>query len=154
MPGGFLPCYGYNLDAEHSYYANANRRKRCRNCAEYNATRGAWQSPISYMGYEPYGLYFARALDADGASWPQPLAVDDIATEATGMLPSMEIWEGHPAVAYHIQDTLDLLFIEAEDADGATWAARSTVDQQDETGLFASFEIINGAPAIAYYESD
>lgn len=93
-------------------------------------------------------LYYIRADDATGSSWPSGGG-----TQITGATPQyfdfLEV-DGRPALVWHHNNT-DLAYLRADDSTGSAWTG--TVLYPDTTGNVGyqpSIAIVDGYPAIAY----
>jgi len=82
---------------------------------------------IAWSGDFGYGdLYYIRALDENGVSWPaEAVKISDDTTE--DYFDSIVEIDGMPAIAFHSSDTVEqpspltLRFVSALDADGSAW---------------------------------
>lgn len=92
-------------------------------------------------------LKFARANDANGASWLTVYSVDS--GSMTGYYSSLAEVNGNPAIAYYGSG---LKYVRATQADGALWGTPVVIADGSTKGNFASLEVVGGRPAIAYYE--
>lgn len=104
-------------------------------------------------GYPDYGLYYARANDAEGASWGEGIAVDDNGVDIGGWCSLATIGD-NPAIAYF--DGTDgaegLRYIRALEAEGSSWGDSAMVETSQTSGSWnITLADINGDPAIAYY---
>lgn len=94
-------------------------------------------------------LYFIRATNADGTSWPAtPVTVESTGTGA-GDFGFLLIAGGNPAVAYIDLDTLDVKFVRAGNASGGSWGAPVFVTSMTGIGTTFSAAIVGGNPAVA-----
>jgi len=109
---------------------------------------------ISYQYGGGNDLYYVRALDADGASWGTPVAVDTGGANTVGQYTSLAVIGGNPAIAYYDVTAADLKFVRATNADGTAWGSPVIVDgTTTSVGQYTSLAIINGNPAISYYDA-
>jgi hypothetical protein len=73
-------------------------------------------------------------------------------TVGAGYYNSTAVINGNPAVAYHDNSILGLVYMRANDPEGITWAPRVVVDVSTYTGGYPSLCTVQGRPAIGYYE--
>lgn len=69
------------------------------------------------------------------------------------MLPysSRTIVNGNPAISYWDADNFYLMYVRADDPNGASWGTPKVVDGGGNTGYHSSMTIVNGKPAISYF---
>jgi len=95
-------------------------------------------------------LKYVRALDANGNTWGEPLAVaDDIGVTS----PCPLVVHGHPVIAYQWNhgDYKHLKYVKATDPDGTNW--RPPVILDEVVGWsYPSLKIVSGCPAISYID--
>jgi len=97
------------------------------------------------------GLQYARALDADGTSWGDPIIVDS--DPRTGQWwSSMAIVNGNPAICYKEDENDDLKYVRATNANGSSWGTPLTVASEGDVGDYCSLAVIHGYPAISYHD--
>jgi len=100
-------------------------------------------------------LRYIRAEDAHGAAWPaSAVVVDDGGTTTlVGTAVSLAEVYSRPAIAYQDDTNARLLYIRADDLDGASWPVAPV--QADPTtnnaGGFCSLAVIGGQPSISEY---
>lgn len=104
---------------------------------------------ICFLDQLRTGVYYTRALDANGTTWG-PAVTLDIAGDL-GTYISFQIVNGNPAAVYYNTITRELKFVRAIDVDGATWNTPQTVDAIDAK-QFSSLQEVNGKPAISWYD--
>ncbi len=95
------------------------------------------------------GLYYVRANEPEGLTWPTPVKVD--LSGRVGEYASLRVVKGRPAIAYYDRDRGDLRFVRAQDADGTAWETAQTLDSADDVGQFANLMDIEGVPGIVYW---
>jgi hypothetical protein len=105
---------------------------------------------ICYLDQLRTGLYYTRALDADGTAW-SPAVTLDIAGNV-GMYISFQIVNGYPAVSYTDFTNKAVKFVQATDADGTTWGIPQSIDAGNNK-QFTSLQEVNGKPAISWYDA-
>lgn len=97
-------------------------------------------------------IKYRRAMDVNGTSWDTVVEVLTSTGNTSGgdIYLDLEIVNGNPATCYWKEDTDDLMFLRANDANGTSWAAPIAVETTGNVGQHASLTIINGQPAISY----
>ena len=116
---------------------------------------------IAYQDVSNGNLKYIRALDGTGGSWAAPVVVDsgtNSNSQSVGQFASLAVVSGRPAIAYYDADLKRLVFVRANDVNGATWGTPMTLDPTPETGngdrgRNATLRVINGRPAILYYDA-
>lgn len=119
----------------------------------YTSLREVNDAPaIAY--YEPASqmLFYARADDAGGTSWPPANVVNPDATVGVGTYASMEMVGGFPAIAYYDATNTRLLFARATESTGLTtpWNIQQV---QPAGGEHCSLAVVAGAPAVAFRDA-
>lgn len=95
-------------------------------------------------------LMYVRSYDADGKAWPATSITADASTDV-GRYSSLAVVNGKPAISYLNSSNLDLMYIQAGDADGTVWTNPPVVvDTNDAAGVGTSLAVVNGRPAIGY----
>ena len=91
------------------------------------------------------GVYYSRALDAEGLNWPQPEYL------ALGHDASLIMLNGKPSIAYVERLSQNLVYRTASDVDGSAWDAAMPVHTK---GDIASPELVevNGKPVICFFD--
>jgi PKD repeat protein len=117
---------------------------------------------IAYLNYTGNNLSFASSSSDTGGAvgdWSF-FAIDDDTGGAddTGVIPSLALINGNPAVSHQAQGAeFDLEYTRANDADGqqqADWPADSVkVDEPGDVGGYCTLKEINGFAAISYYDN-
>lgn len=84
----------------------------------------------AFVYVEAGGLYYIRALDVDGNSWPPSATLLDFTTvTGAGNLQGIgiQIINGNPALSYQIRTGTNtkLKFVRAADNNGTSWNDRS-----------------------------
>jgi hypothetical protein len=102
-----------------------------------------------FIDYTQADIRYIRALDADGASWDTPVAVNVPGTLCSS--PSLAVIAGRPSISYYSGEGNDLWYVRALDADGSSWGAPELVDATGSTGTDSSLVDNNGRPAVAYH---
>ena len=97
---------------------------------------------LAYQAGDDWELRYARANDADGTSWGEPIVVGDLLL-GEGNLFSATIVNGRPAIAFW---DIYLYYVRANDANGDTWGSPIQFDYYPWGGL--SLLVVNGKPAI------
>lgn len=120
----------------------------------------AW--PHSVVDIPGQGLWYVRADDSVGSSWPEPILVDECAEGLrwNGAVPSLEVVNGFPAIAYEgyvDEDTLMLRYIRATSPDGSSWDTPvNLVELCDASFKFmfhsVSLSVLDGIPAILFLD--
>nr|MDQ3023527.1 hypothetical protein [bacterium] len=89
------------------------------------------------------GIYYVRALDAQGSAFGTPYLLDGTTAGDVRLLNVA----GHPAVAYP-DSTGVVVFVRSTDDDGVNWGAPVPVG----SGVVSHFdlELVNGRPAVSY----
>jgi hypothetical protein len=107
---------------------------------------------VSYVDLTFGRLRFLRANDASGTSWPGATTIAGNSLYLVGT--SLEVVNGNPAIAYVDATNYPTLLnvVRANDANGSSWGAPVTVDNQNPGN--AAFAIVSGKPAISYVRSD
>lgn len=93
-----------------------------------------------------FSLYFVRANDRDGCSWPSGTQVES-AGGASHI--SMAIINRKPAISYQGGST-DLKYVIADDEYGDSWGSPVNVETTGDVGYYSSLLEIEGRPAIAH----
>jgi hypothetical protein len=95
-------------------------------------------------------LKYVRGSDAAGTSWQTPIRVDT--NGYPGRSRSLAVINGNPAIAYYEQmDSMDLLFIRANDQWGDTWPASSVeVYTNGNVGKNCTMTTVSNYAAIAF----
>ena len=100
-------------------------------------------------------LYYLRADDAAGASWPAPSSVFT-AGATTGV--ALEVVSGNPAVLFANSNGGDeqVLLVRATDPDGTAWGSAVVVYGRfpESTRADLSLLVVDGNPAAAFREID
>jgi hypothetical protein len=101
------------------------------------------------------GLYYARALDAQGTAWPA--SAQFVEAGAGGYQPQLLDLGGLPALAYRAQGAnYDLVFNKGVDATGSSFTGRTVLDSNaghpalSVIGEYARLVLVGGNPAVAY----
>ena len=105
---------------------------------------------ISYSdSFGTNNLKYVQANDADGTTWQTEVTVD-AGTSRPGDT-SLAVVNGKPAISYYdVDNSGNLLYVQANDADGTSWPTAVTVDSGGDVGKFSSLAVVNGKPAISY----
>jgi len=98
-------------------------------------------------------LAAVRSNDPDGIAWQAPVAVD-ASGDSSGQYSSLAVVGGRPAIAYYDLSAGSLMYVQANDNDGAAWGVPITVDDGAAVGQYCSLVNVGGAPGIAYYDGD
>jgi len=93
-------------------------------------------------------LYYARADDANGATWGGGL--HQIGGGGYGDLVALS---GNPATCYYDMENIGLWFVTSYDPAGAAWYQPYQVDSVGTVGEYCSMTVVNGNPVICYYDS-
>lgn len=105
---------------------------------------------ICYQDYYRTGLFYNRALDANGTVWGPGITLD--LTYNVGMHISFQMVNGKPAVVYFDYTNRLLKYLQSNDANGAAWSAPQTVDASANFKQATCLQEVNGKPAISYYD--
>lgn len=108
----------------------------------------AGKPAIAFVNTSSNQLWFIRALDADGASWPATASY----LFSSGTSPSLIDLAGVPAVAFTYVPAQDLYFVRGANVDGTAWAVNSVVDDVGNLGYYPSMIDLAGHPAISYWD--
>ena len=91
---------------------------------------------------------YARATDEDGATWGEPVVVEDSLGDWSSST-ALTVAGGNPAMAYIKAGNL-VRYCRADNAEGSDWGTPDTVADFGETRIWSlDMEIVNGNPAIA-----
>jgi hypothetical protein len=120
--------------------------------ARINLLEVAGRPAVGYYDETTARLWFVRALDAEGASWGDPVAADN--GGQAGEYCSLAIVEGNPAFSYYSAGSDSLRYIRSDNSEGTVWGFAREVDDPPaaNTGLFTSMQVVNGRPAIVYQD--
>lgn len=101
---------------------------------------------IAYRGTNS-SLTYVRATDASGTSWGTPVNI-----AGAGVNPdiSLDVVNGHPAIAFFDDTDDDLKYVRADDAEGSSWGAPICIASNGSVGQDASLTVARGLPAISY----
>jgi hypothetical protein len=105
--------------------------------------------------HRPTGLYYVRANDALGSSWPAPGMV--LASQQVSVFHEMTMIGGHPAICFY--DAVGATcYMRATNPEGSSWAAPVQVAAPNTYNsapypFTASLCEYQGAPAISYYRA-
>ena len=108
--------------------------------------------PAMVYTHSAQGLFYVRANDAQGRSWPEPILLD--ASLGTGKGSSLKVVNGRPAIAFARSN--QVCYIRAANATGdsiSDWSNPVVVTVDDGPAVFAktcSLETVAGRPAIAF----
>jgi hypothetical protein len=87
--------------------------------------------------------------------WLVPSPLPAVGSPSNGMIPSMAIVGGRPAIAYYNSDLSQLTFIRSSDADGSAWDIPVNVLSLSANVTSCQLLVlVNGQPAIAYHDAD
>jgi len=107
------------------------------------------------------GLFYIRANNADGTSWPAYAGGTDHQIDSyggAGKWTSLQDVGGQPAISYFADvyegtETPEIRYIRATDADGTAWSPYVVVDNTVGTNSgHTSMAMVNGNPALCYYQ--
>ena len=98
-------------------------------------------------------LKFVRANDPNGTTWSAPVDADTNANWPGSDL-SLTTVNGKPAIAYSEGNDNNLTFVQANDANGASWGTPVTVDSGDNTDDSVSLMVADGLPVIAFEDDN
>lgn len=107
---------------------------------------------IAYFDATNANLKYVRATNAAGTAWGTPVVVDGVAFSFNcGYWASLAVINGNPAIAYADRSsTQNLLYVRANDANGAAWGTPVLVDAETvDMGEYANLSTIGGVPFIA-----
>lgn len=107
---------------------------------------------VSYYDGTNSALRYARASDANGATWGASAVVDLGNPANFGQHLSQAIVSSNPAVSYYDATNGDLMFVRATDANGVVWDAPVIVTSTSDIGQFTSLAVVSGNPAIGYHD--
>lgn len=93
-------------------------------------------------------LSYVRALDADGASWGEPLRITDLPNDVVQGNTHLLILDGKPAIFFYDRQ---LMLVRALDAQGSEWAEAQVLAGEC---FFSNPALIDGKPAISYWASE
>ena len=102
-------------------------------------------------------LYFIRASDADGTTWPTASLLQGqfggapAGGPGAGYFPSATVIGGALCVSFYDADFGNLWFKRAANASGTGWSASVNIVATDDVGGYSSLADVNGRPAVAYY---
>jgi len=65
---------------------------------------------------------------------------------------SLAVIAGNPAISYYDEETGDLKYVRALDAQGSSWGTPETVDSLGNVGTYTSLAEVDGKAAISYYD--
>ena len=106
---------------------------------------------LCYYDDKLESIRYVRALDADGASWGQPIDVLPDNTEVYPM--EMDILGGRPTIFYGKSLSYEGIFlVNALDPEGSSWDGPQHI-QATERATSVSVAFVDGNPAIAYFAS-
>ncbi len=108
----------------------------------------AGRPAIAFRNNSQNDVYYIRALDAEGATWPATASF--MFSDAT--TPSLIDLAGVPGVAFSYTPDNDLYFVRGANADGTAWAVHSVVDGTGNTGYYPCLINLAGHPAISYWD--
>jgi hypothetical protein len=98
------------------------------------------------------GVFYSRAGDADGSTWPSTVTVSaEIGKNV--YCSGFDIINGNPAISYYDGTKGILKYVRAGDVDGNAWGSTVALDSNGFTGNHSSMVVVNGYPAIAYYDA-
>lgn len=105
---------------------------------------------IGYYTRADKALKFVRAADTNGETWNDPAIIEgteniDIYTPVY----SFALVGGRMGVVYKVSDESELMYSQAQDADGQNWSAPVVVDAK-AVGEYVSLQEINGRPAVVF----
>ena len=100
-------------------------------------------------------LAYVRASDSTGSTWNDPILVDGSTSSNIGYKLSMEIVNGHPAIAHLDDQNRIVYFLRADDVNGDSWTPANEVqiaayDAEDIELITLS----NGYPAVAFFDDN
>jgi hypothetical protein len=103
---------------------------------------------VCWYRSSPSSLVYARALDANGASWPptpQTLIPSD-----PGNYYRISLISGNPALLYQTNAN-QLIYMPALDADGVTWGLAEYID---DGYIYSNSKLADfpDGPAVSYYD--
>ncbi len=107
---------------------------------------------IAYWDDTYGGVFFVRATNADGGTWPTTHTRLVAPDSTTGSGLSLMVVSSNPAVSFYNNDGT-LQYLRAGNTTGGTWGSPVTVDGSGYVGAYTSMIMVNGRPAIAYYDS-
>ena len=102
-------------------------------------------------GTDDTALRYARAYDANGAAWDNPVTVDSPVL-MDYYSNSLAVVNGNPAIAYYDADNRNLKYVRAKDAEGDSWEIPIIVDGSGDVGGYAFLTVVSGNPTISYYD--
>lgn len=106
---------------------------------------------ISYTDFSgSAALKFVRALDANGDTWDSPITV---VSGNNGIMASMDIVNGNPAIAYLSSNLVRTYYVRANDSVGSTWGLPYTLASWFSTSwdyCDPSLKVICGVPMVVY----
>ena len=96
-----------------------------------------------------YHLHYVRASDPAGLVWGTPITVVNGAPYDGGLLNSLAVVNGRPAIAYEYYAGDDLYYVRANNANGTSWSSPVAVDTSTTAVVDLSMVVVAGQPAIA-----
>jgi len=93
---------------------------------------------IAYEDQTAGKLYYKRADDQDGASWPASPVQADVSANAAGGFCSLAVIDGYPAICEYYVSFGDLMYVRALDQDGTSWSAPYAVHSGVNLGLYST----------------
>jgi hypothetical protein len=168
---GFVSLALVNGNPAMSYYGNSADLMFVR---AGNASGSSWGAPIpvdtvgdvgqfsslaalpsgnpamAYYDRTNQNLKFVRATDANGSAWSTPLTVNSSPRDV-GQFASLKAISVFPAISYYDATNGDLFYVQANDADGASWPSPILVDGAGDVGRFCTMaQGMSGPPVICY----
>lgn len=100
-----------------------------------------------------FKLLYCRANDVNGASWGTVIYADT--AQFSGYHPSLSVINNQPAIAYerYSGTNLDLMYVRASDANGASWGSPKTLVAAGGNGYQPVLRNVAGQPAVAYHST-
>ncbi len=109
---------------------------------------------ISYIDSTNFHVKFVRASDASGGAWGAPVSAATFSSGFTSQGPTtLRVVAGEPAVSFYDVGAKTLCYVQANDADGATWSSPKVLDGGGaaNAGAYSSLTVLSsGLPAISY----
>jgi len=106
------------------------------------------------LGSGNYDLTFIRASDSTGTNWNTPV-VADANYPAQGGHMSLKLINENPAIAYSYwsNETKDLMYVRATNADGSSWGTPLVLDSEGDVGQYCSLKELYQGPGISYRDA-
>jgi uncharacterized delta-60 repeat protein len=104
---------------------------------------------IAWKEVDTKTVKYARALDANGETWGNPIILPTDAVEPANHV-SLCVVDGNPAVCYADRATGRLKFFRALNAAGSLWGVPVTVTAVTQDDPVGTLLIVDGNPAICY----